>query len=71
MECQKTDDGPPKCANYLEAHTANSTDCPVYKGKLDYVTRTRRTPTASTNKKYAPAVSAWNRTPAIVRAQKT
>ena len=75
MECQKTDDGPPKCAKCLGGHTANSTECPVYKGKLDYVTRTRRTPAASTNKTYAPApaptVSAWNRSPAIVRAQKT
>ena len=75
VECQKTADGPPKCANCLGAHTANSTECSVYKGKLDYVTRTRRTPTASTNKTYVPApvptVSAWNRPPAMVRAQKT
>ena len=67
-ECPKSAEEPAKCANCMGPHPANSTECPVYVGKLEYALRNRKS--TSAKKTYTPApapkVSAWTRPPTMV-----
>ena len=62
-DCTKQIEEPPKCANCDGAHTANNTDCPVYKAKLEFRAKPRNE--VKQPPRYVPAPppkeSAWRR----------
>lgn len=54
-DCDLEENGAPKCANCGQDHTANSTSCPVYVGKLEFLQKLKQDTKPAKATTYIPA----------------